>query len=866
MHFIRNRRQLILLISAAIFLALTAISSTYWYYKHSEEEAGHLLVDEVKLMLSVFENLSKTKMSKAGAIETLVDFADNKSSHHQEYLIIYRQTPSGFVQINQSPPTQMNKQFQLELKRALEGQPRLYDGLRANHESAYLVYMESPKNSQIVVSSQMEKNEIYVGVFKAAFFAFVFVSVSMIAISFVLLKVSNYWLVDLEAQKNRIQAILDNSPAMIYMKDSLGRLDLANKIFSEMYENAIQSPLEKEKFSEGFTETELKVVSQKKIVAQEEIWFDSKNNRFVFEAIYFPIYMDKNIIGVGQIAFDITEQELAKQLAAKNAIRYQSIFNNDDLGIMVVDLESVQVIEANNRVLKMFAGELQVNGNLLELFNAYAITYSDLDSLFRFLEDSRNSAIEFSRNGLSAWFEISHFDCNVTNSVCALLSFKAVTDSVLEQEKLKHNQTLLNDAQRIAQIGHWEWHIQTGSLVWSQEILRIFDVDGRDFEPTYEAFLSFLPKEDQENVQKAIDLALQGEKPYSIYHRVITSTGEEKFVHERGTIYRDKEGNPERMIGTVHDITQRMEQEKQIRLFVSAIEHNPVGMAIIDKTGVTQYVNTRFVVESGLQQSDVIGFAIVPFLRHMDKKLGDRIEKALNSFESWEDALQINSSDIIAEKKVKQFGVYPINYTREGYTHFLLSITDVSRQKQAEEKVWVQANYDSLTNVANRMRFHDQLENMLHRAKRKDAEFAIMYIDLDDFKPVNDSFGHDYGDKVLKEVAYRLKSIIKRQTDLVARLGGDEFAVILENFSDLQTLASLAQTIVNSLSAPYFLDSNNILISCSIGIAIYPTDGVDKEILLGVADENMYKAKQNGRNTFVLQKSPSASDSVRRIG
>ncbi|MDH5666234.1 MAG: GGDEF domain-containing protein, partial [Nitrosopumilus sp.] len=179
---------------------------------------------------------------------------------------------------------------------------------------------------------------------------------------------------------------------------------------------------------------------------------------------------------------------------------------------------------------------------------------------------------------------------------------------------------------------------------------------------------------------------------------------------------------------------------------------------------------------------------------------------------------------------------------------------------------WIQANYDSLTNVANRMRFHDQLENMLHRAKRKDAEFAIMYIDLDDFKPVNDSFGHDYGDKVLKEVAYRLKSIIKRQTDLVARLGGDEFAVILENFSDLQTLASLAQTIVNSLSAPYFLDSNNILISCSIGIAIYPTDGVDKEILLGVADENMYKAKQNGRNTFVLQKSPSASDSVRRIG
>jgi len=176
-------------------------------------------------------------------------------------------------------------------------------------------------------------------------------------------------------------------------------------------------------------------------------------------------------------------------------------------------------------------------------------------------------------------------------------------------------------------------------------------------------------------------------------------------------------------------------------------------------------------------------------------------------------------------------------------------LADITERKQLDENIKHYAMYDQLTDLPNRRLFMDRAEQAIARARREQKGFALLYIDLDKFKPINDTFGHTAGDAVLQEVASRMKAMV-RSTDTVARIGGDEFAIILQDLENIKYAGIVAQKLINSIIKPISLNKNSCSVGASIGISYYPIIASDIDTLLLTADNSMYKAKLKGGNRF----------------
>ncbi|MFC1749399.1 putative bifunctional diguanylate cyclase/phosphodiesterase, partial [Pseudomonadota bacterium] len=185
----------------------------------------------------------------------------------------------------------------------------------------------------------------------------------------------------------------------------------------------------------------------------------------------------------------------------------------------------------------------------------------------------------------------------------------------------------------------------------------------------------------------------------------------------------------------------------------------------------------------------------------------------------------------------------------EATSHYIGIFTDISHLKDNEKKLRYLAFYDVLTGLPNRQLFQDRYEHELVNAKRHKTIVALLFIDIDNFKHVNDTLGHHIGDKLLKEVANRLQEST-READTVARLGGDEFTIILNYLDTDESISMVARKVVKSIAQPFSISGHDIFVGASIGISLYPEDGEDKEVLLRNADAAMYYAKESGRSTF----------------
>jgi diguanylate cyclase (GGDEF)-like protein len=183
----------------------------------------------------------------------------------------------------------------------------------------------------------------------------------------------------------------------------------------------------------------------------------------------------------------------------------------------------------------------------------------------------------------------------------------------------------------------------------------------------------------------------------------------------------------------------------------------------------------------------------------------------------------------------------------------LLAIEDITERKHSEEKIRQMAFHDSLTGLPNRKLFSDRLGIALNYAKRNKKKLGIVMLDLDNFKNVNDTLGHDAGDILIKAAAERLRGTL-RKGDTVARFGGDEFVLIFPNLKVIEDVIPVAQKIVDRFDTPFLIDTHQLVVTTSIGIAVYPDDGIDEEVLLKNADIAMYQAKQAGRARYQLYK------------
>ncbi len=309
----------------------------------------------------------------------------------------------------------------------------------------------------------------------------------------------------------------------------------------------------------------------------------------------------------------------------------------------------------------------------------------------------------------------------------------------------------------------------------------------------------------------------------------------------------------ERIVGAVaafHDVSRRKSVEEQLLKLSRAVEHSPAMVVITDLQGSIEYVNPRFTELTGYAPEEVVGQSTAVLKSgRTAPELYSELWETIRSGRDWHGEFLNRTKS--GELFWMMVSISPIVDAEGNITHFVSVEEDITERKRTEEKIWYQANYDSLTGLPNRRLFHDRLHQALTHALVEHRSGALMFIDLDRFKYVNDTLGHDAGDELLLLAARRLGECVS-EADTVSRLGGDEFTVILPTISSAHRAEGVAQAILEALTIPVALKGQELLISGSIGIALFPEDGETVEELLKRADSAMYRAKDRGRNTFVF--------------
>lgn len=346
---------------------------------------------------------------------------------------------------------------------------------------------------------------------------------------------------------------------------------------------------------------------------------------------------------------------------------------------------------------------------------------------------------------------------------------------------------------------------------------------------------------------------------YLSYRKGVAQHKEEaKFYTASGTAipieYRSQPlFNGQEIIGAVitfADISRRLAREQQLRKLSKALEYSPVAALITDEAGHIEYVNHRFVEASGYCAEELLGKT--PGLLksgHTPSSTYVAMWEQLSRGETWHGELlnRKKSGELFWEDT----SIAPITDENGKVINYVAFKEDVTRRKEEEERVWQQANFDSLTGLPNRSHFLDRMKHHTMEAQRYHRKYALMYLDLDGFKQVNDSLGHDTGDELLRHCAQRLKDNT-RSSDIVSRLGGDEFTVIIPEFESPDDVRQVAQKLIDEISRPYYIKGHEVRISASLGIATYPADAIDFTTLSKMADTAMYAAKQGGKNRYML--------------
>lgn len=294
---------------------------------------------------------------------------------------------------------------------------------------------------------------------------------------------------------------------------------------------------------------------------------------------------------------------------------------------------------------------------------------------------------------------------------------------------------------------------------------------------------------------------------------------------------------------------QRAQQQiEQLQLAAAIFEASSEAMIVTDANNHIITVNPAFVHSSGYTLDEVVGRdpQLLRSGRH-SAVFYEQMNQALDSNGHWDGELWSKRKNGEEYAELRSINII---YNPDGTKRlYVATSTDITEKKRADELIWKQANYDLLTQLPNRRLFQDRLQHGIKAAQRAQQSLSLLFIDLDNFKDINDNHGHDVGDALLIEVASRLKQCV-READTVARMGGDEFTVILGQIKDATYSAKIAENMIEKLAQTFVYDGKILAISASIGIAVYPQDTTDADALLRHADSAMYAAKRAGRNTW----------------
>jgi diguanylate cyclase (GGDEF)-like protein/PAS domain S-box-containing protein len=318
--------------------------------------------------------------------------------------------------------------------------------------------------------------------------------------------------------------------------------------------------------------------------------------------------------------------------------------------------------------------------------------------------------------------------------------------------------------------------------------------------------------------------------------------------HEELALFQDLSDDLSFALTNLHRDTQHDLTQERVRLHAAALESTRDGMMVLDRNRLLVSINPAFSALTGYVEEEAVGRTPEFLIPDQPSEVISEIRADLVSHGSWQGEIWFRRKS--GELFMVKMSLSSVHNTRGRPAHFVAMFTDITPLKETEERLARMAHFDPLTDLPNRVLIHQRLSHALSLAERHHTLVGVVFIDLDNFKTVNDGLGHAAGDNLLKQVALRLRERV-RQEDTLGRLSGDEFILVLEHLRHPQQAGQVATAILESLNQPFTLaDNQQVYVRASIGISLYPQDGQDASELIRNADAAMYESKRRGRNSF----------------
>lgn len=441
-------------------------------------------------------------------------------------------------------------------------------------------------------------------------------------------------------------------------------------------------------------------------------------------------------------------------------------------------------------------------------------------------------------------------DISVNNNK---LEYRLVLTDVTEHkqmvDKLEEREFLLTEYQRVGLIGSYAIDLQ--AYTWDSSVVldTIFGLDS-NFIKTTENWIKLIHADDKAALINYFSQKLIGTKQvFNHKYRIIRPCdGITRWLQQRGEMGFDSSGKPLRILGIIQDITERQESELKLRLAASVFTHAQEGIMISDANGTILEVNDTFTDITGFKRIDAVGKSAVmlqsdhhspAFYASIRQTL---IEKGYWYGEVWK---QRKSGEVYPEMQaisaVKDISGKP--------QHYVSLFTDITNLKAHQQQLEHAANFDALTNLPNRVLLADRLPIALLQCQRHSKKLAVVYIDLDGFKQINDTHGHDIGDQLLISISQSMTEAL-REGDTLARIGGDEFVAVLADLETPEDCKPVLDRLQKAAAETISLGDALLNVSASIGVAIYPESGNNADLLIRQADQAMYIAKESGKDRY----------------
>jgi len=594
----------------------------------------------------------------------------------------------------------------------------------------------------------------------------------------------------------------------------------------------------------------------RKPVTLEHTHYDKDGNARIVEVHACPIFdTEGNVAQIIEYCLDITERQMAEKALRESGEKFRRLLGDINDGYCVIQDE--RVVVANEKYA-------EITGIPFDQVIGYPLGASlPVDARERLRERHRrrmSGEAEAERyegvNETGRWVEINTKLINYEGRPAVAAVVRDITERKRMEEALRESESryrLL--AENISDvIWTMDTNLRYAYVSPSVTHMRGYSVD----EFLAQSVRESLTPASLEIVRKAMAeiMAMPNVRdlgPYSsktLELELNCKDGSTVWADTSMTALRDEEGRPIGILGITRDITERKRAEEALResekLYSTMAYSSQVGVYIV-QDGKFVFVNPQLQEDTGYAENELLGTDPLQLVHPEDREMvRNNAVTMLKDERSLAYEYRIIGRD--GETKWIMETVASIQY--QGRRATLGNFMDITQRKQIEEAIRHVAFHDTLTGLPNRMLFDDRLNVEIAHARRNGQKLALMFLDLDRFKAINDTFGHKAGDQTLQAVGQRLSSLL-RKSDTVARMGGDEFTLILPEIARPNDADKVAQKILEALREPFILDGLEVRITTSVGTAVYPDDGEDADTIMKNADTAMYRAKERGRDNYL---------------